>query len=54
MATLSSKTLIGRIAKGFEWLGYHVSPVGLRIGCSCAPALGLGAGLAQLPLACRP
>ena len=26
-----AKTFIGRIAKGFDWLGYHLSPSGLRL-----------------------
>ncbi len=25
------KTFIGRIEKGFDWLGYHISPAGLRL-----------------------
>ena len=25
------KTFIGRIEKGFDWLGYHLSPAGLRL-----------------------
>ena len=25
------KTFIGRIEKGFDWLGYHLSPAGLTV-----------------------
>ena len=25
------KTFIGRITKGFDWLGYHLSPAGVRL-----------------------
>ena len=25
------KTFIGRIEKGFDWLGYHLSPAGVRL-----------------------
>ena len=29
--THPDKTFIGRIERGFDWLGYHISPAGLRL-----------------------
>jgi RNA-directed DNA polymerase len=31
LAKHSEKIFIGRIAKGFDWLGYHISRAGLRV-----------------------
>jgi RNA-directed DNA polymerase len=31
LAKHPDKTFIGRIAKGFDWLGYHISRAGLRV-----------------------
>ena len=31
LAKHPDKTFIGRIEKGFDWLGYHISPAGLRL-----------------------
>lgn len=31
LAKHPDKTFIGRIAKGFDFLGYHCGPVGLRV-----------------------
>jgi hypothetical protein len=31
LAKHPDKTFIGRIAKGFDWLGYHISPDGLSV-----------------------
>jgi RNA-directed DNA polymerase len=31
LAKHPDKTFIGRIAKGFDWLGYHISRDGLRL-----------------------
>jgi hypothetical protein len=31
LAKHPDKTCIGRIEKGFDWLGYHISPYGLSV-----------------------
>ena len=31
LATHPDKTFIGRIQKGFDWLGYHIRPDGLSV-----------------------
>lgn len=33
LAKHPDKTFIGRIAKGFDWLGYHLSPGCLSVAC---------------------